>query len=207
MMQFVTTQSKTNEILTASINQLNSLFEAMTAHQKVMDTQIAQIAQQVSHLSRPQGHLPGQAETNPRGHVNAISNVRDGLEESPVMVLQEATSTPIPVRTERHKSEGRSIHSEMEGTAPPIHPYQPRVPYPQRLAWTKLLQLEPKYARFLERLRQIYADTPFLEALKKATACLQFVRDFLSKKEEPEGGSVMPIGRACSSFIQSPTKL
>jgi len=95
----------------------------------------------------------------------------------------------------------------MEGTAPPIRPYQPRVPYPQRLAWTKLLQLEPKYAPFLERLRRIYADTPFLKTLKKAPACLQFVRDFLSKKEEPEGGSVMPIGRACSSFVQSPTKL
>jgi len=87
MAQFVMTQSKTNEILTASINQLNSQFEAITAHQKAMDTQIAQIAQQVSHLSLPQGHLPVQAETNPRGHVNAISTVRDGLEESPVTVL------------------------------------------------------------------------------------------------------------------------
>ena len=72
MAQFVTTQSKTNETLTLSINQLTSQFEAMATHQKAMDTQIAQIAQQVSHLSRPQGHLPGQAETNPRGHVNAI---------------------------------------------------------------------------------------------------------------------------------------
>jgi len=33
------------------------------------------------------------------------------------------------------------------------------------------------------------------------------VRDFLSKKREPEEGSVMPFGRACSSFIQSPVKL
>ena len=86
----------------------------------------------------------------------------------------------------------------MEDTAPPIRPYQPRVPYPQSLAWTKLLQLEPRYARFLEKLRRIYADTPFLETLKKYPACLQFVRDFLSKKGEPEGGSVMAIGRACS---------
>jgi len=95
----------------------------------------------------------------------------------------------------------------MESPAPPIRPYQPQVPYPQRLAWTKLLQLELKYARFLEMLRRIYADTPFLETLKKAPACLQFVRDFLSKKGEPEGGSMMPIGRACSSFLQLLVKL
>ena len=62
------------------------------------------------------------------------------------------------------------------------------------MAWTKLLQLEPKYARFLEKLRWIYADTPFLETLKKATTCLQFVRDFLSKKGESEGGSIIPLG-------------
>jgi len=123
------------------------------------------------------------------------------------MILQEAFSAPIPEGTEGKRKEGRSTPSEMKGTAPPIRPYQPRVPYPQRLAWTKLLQLEPKYAQFLERLRRIYADTPFLETLKKAPACLQFVRDFLFKKGEPEGGSVMPLGWACSSFIQSSTKL
>jgi len=44
MEQFIATQTKTNEALSASINQLNSRFDAMAAHQKAMDTQIAQIA-------------------------------------------------------------------------------------------------------------------------------------------------------------------
>ena len=87
MAQFLAAQTKTNEAVTASITQLTSQFDAMATHQKAMDTQVAQIAQQVSHLSRPQGHLPGQAETNPRGHVIAISTVRVGFEEGPVMVL------------------------------------------------------------------------------------------------------------------------
>ena len=55
MERFITTQTKTNEVLSESINQLNSKFDAMAAHQKAMDTQVAQIAQQVSSLSRPQG--------------------------------------------------------------------------------------------------------------------------------------------------------
>jgi len=125
MAQFIGTQSKTNETLTATINQLTSEFDAMATHQKAMDTQIAQIAQLVSRLSRPQGHLPGQPETNPRGHVNAVSTVRDDLEESPVMVLQEAVSAPVSVGTERHQTEGRSTPVEMESPAPPICPYQP----------------------------------------------------------------------------------
>jgi len=59
MAQFIATQSKTNETLTVAINQLTSQFDAMATHQKAMDTQIAQIVQQVSRLSRSQGHLPG----------------------------------------------------------------------------------------------------------------------------------------------------
>ena len=38
-----------------------------------METELAQIAQQVNHLSRPQGHLLGQPEANPKGHMNAIT--------------------------------------------------------------------------------------------------------------------------------------
>jgi len=108
--------------VTTSITQLTSKFDAMVTHQKAMDTQIAQIAQQVSHLSRPQGHLLGQAKTNPKGHVNAISTVRDGLEESPVMVLQETVSVPDSLGTERQQKEGRSIPIEMESPTPPIRP-------------------------------------------------------------------------------------
>ena len=207
MAQFLEGQTKTNEAVAASISQLTTKVDALTTHQKAMDHQLAQIAQQVSHLSRPQGQLPGQTETNPRGHVNAISTVRVGHEESPVMVLQETIAVPDSVGTEEQQSEGRLPPVEMEDTAPPSRPYHPRVPYPQRLAWAHLLQFEPKYARFLERLRRIYADTPFLEALKKAPSCLQFVRDFLAKKGEPEGGSVMPLGRVCSSLLQSSIKL
>jgi len=75
------------------------------------------------------------------------------------------------------------------------------------LAWAKLFQLEPKFARFLDVLKRIYADTPFLEVLKKAPANLQFLRELLSKKDMFEGGSVIRIGEVCSSVLQSPSKL
>ena len=53
MEHFIVTQTKTNEALGESIDQLNSELNAMVSHQKVMDTQIAQITWQVSHLSWP----------------------------------------------------------------------------------------------------------------------------------------------------------
>jgi len=67
MEHFIATQSKTNEALGESVSQLNFKFEAMITHQKMMENQNALIAQQVSHLSRPQWHLPGQLKTNPKG--------------------------------------------------------------------------------------------------------------------------------------------
>ena len=51
MEHFIATQTKTNELFGEQINQLNSKFDAMASHQKVMDTHIAQITQQVSILS------------------------------------------------------------------------------------------------------------------------------------------------------------
>jgi len=56
-----------------------------------------------------------------------------------VMVLQQTVSVPDFIGIERQQKEGRSILIEMESPAPLIRPYQPGVPYPQRLAWTKLL--------------------------------------------------------------------
>jgi len=156
MEQFIATQTKTNEALSASINQLNSKFNAMVAHQKAMDTQIAQIAQQVNHLSRSPGHPPGQPETNPKGHINAVSVMGEGLEKSPVMVLQETIAVPKSIgTTEQNEKEGLSSNGKSTPTAPVARPYQPPVPYPQRLAWTKLSMLEPRFARFLDILKGI----------------------------------------------------
>ena len=94
------TQTITNETLKESIHLLTSRVDAMATYQKTMDTQIGQIAQQVSHLSRPQRQLPSQPEVNPRCHVNAISMMEEGLEKSPVMVLQEVVPVPDSVGTE-----------------------------------------------------------------------------------------------------------
>jgi len=65
------------------------MFESLSTHQKMMETQLAQIAQLVSHLSRPQGHLLGQPKANPKGHMNAII-LRSGKQlDKPKAILGE----------------------------------------------------------------------------------------------------------------------
>jgi len=86
----------------------------MASHQKVRDTQIAQIAQQVSSLSQPQRQLPGQPEANPRVHINVVCMRDEGFVESPVMVLQEVAIVPIFVGTTKLKKDG-ALNQEEEG--------------------------------------------------------------------------------------------
>ena len=117
------------------------------------------------------------------------------------MVLQESVLVPDSVRADVQKEEGKLSSIEKVNPMPPVYSHQPLIPYPQKLAWVKLFQLEPKFARFLEVLKQLYVDTPFLEALKKVPAYMQFVRDFLFKKGEHKGGLVMPIGRVRNSIL------
>jgi len=101
-----------------------------------MDTQIAQIAQQlVNHLCRPQGHLPGQPETNPKEYINVVSVIGEGLEESPVMVIQETVTVPKFIGTdEQREEESLRCKGEVCYPSPVARPYQPPVPFPQGVA-------------------------------------------------------------------------
>jgi len=140
MERFITTQTKTNEVLGESVSQLNSKFEATTTHQKMMENQIAQIAQQVSHLSRRQGHLPGQPETNPKGQINTIT-LRSGKElDGPPTPIREdkreiedkgsaRKQVPIEAPNERAQIE-KPKEVEVESTSSPVKLYKPLVPYP-----------------------------------------------------------------------------
>jgi len=130
---FIATQSKSNEALNESINQLNAKFDAMASHQKAMDTQIAEIAQWVSHLSRPLGHLPGQSKTNPRGHINALSIAGERVKESPIMILKETVAVSDSVGTHEQKERGKLSSNEEIIPPPQVRPYQPLAPYPQKM--------------------------------------------------------------------------
>jgi len=92
--------------------------------------------------------------------------IEERLEESPVMVLRETVARPESVGTdELREEESLRCKGEVCYPSPIAYPYQPPVLFPQRVAWPKLFQFERKFARFLEVLWRIYADTPLLKAL------------------------------------------
>jgi cell shape-determining protein MreC len=54
------------------IKQLTSKLDILATHNRMLETQISQVAQQQASTSAPAGIFPGQPEQNPKGHVNAI---------------------------------------------------------------------------------------------------------------------------------------
>ncbi|XP_057248121.1 uncharacterized protein LOC104896404 [Beta vulgaris subsp. vulgaris] len=131
-------QAKQNEFFNNSLQQI-------TAHNKLMESQMTQLAQQISHLSKPSGQLPGQTEPNPKGHINAIS-LRSGkeLQEPTRRVTEHHNTAKEVIELSEEVQEKTGLEDEAkktkkeEPTVIPIKPYKPPVPFPQRLAQNTL---------------------------------------------------------------------
>jgi hypothetical protein len=105
----------------------SSKVDSICTHQKMLETQISQIAQQVASSLQPSRIFPGQPEANPKGQMNDIT-LRNGRQlEDPIM----RTKT-IEVEVESEKPHSKKVVVESEKpNAPP--PYKPKISFPTRV--------------------------------------------------------------------------
>jgi len=106
-----------------------------------METQLAEIAQQVSHLTRPQGHLSGQLEANLKEHMNAIIH-RSGKQLDELKAIQEEERECVAKEEgqtlledeliEVLKDKEKGIHEE-DPRPRVVGPYRPRFLSPKAL--------------------------------------------------------------------------
>ncbi|KAJ9544205.1 hypothetical protein OSB04_023912 [Centaurea solstitialis] len=154
-------QNQKNDYFQNSLTQVTTRLEAMSTHNKMIETQIAQLAQQIANSVRPQGQLPGQPEPNPRAQMNAIT-LRDGKANEGENVGQ-AGDPPV------ESSVKKSTHV-------------PNVPFPARLAKAKL---EAKLGKFLEMMKQLHINIPFMDAITEIPTYAKFLKDLISTKRDP----------------------
>ncbi|MCI04024.1 hypothetical protein A2U01_0025066, partial [Trifolium medium] len=116
----------------------------------------------------PAGAFPGQPQPNPKGHINDIT-LRSGTE---LEVEDGQTSKAKEV-----------IENDQEKPYVPHPPYKPPIPYPQRLAKPK----NPgQFEKFIEMLKKLHIDIPFIEALTQIPSYAKFLKDILSNKRKLE---------------------
>ncbi|XP_010681877.2 uncharacterized protein LOC104896782 [Beta vulgaris subsp. vulgaris] len=204
--QQVEYQTKQNEFFNNSLQQI-------TAHNKLMENQMTQLAQQISHLSKPSGQLPEQTEPNPKGHIHAIS-LRSGKElQEPTKRVTEQKNTAKEVTELSEEVQGKTGLEDAdkktekeEPTVTPMEPYKPPVPFPQRLAQAKL---EKKYGKFLDILKKLHINIPFLDAISEMPSYTKFLKDMLSNKRKFEENVTVSLTVECSAILQNklPEKL
>ncbi|XP_016497163.1 uncharacterized protein LOC107816014 [Nicotiana tabacum] len=73
----------------------------------------------------------------------------------------------------------------------------PALPFPQKQRREKL---EKQFERFLELLKQVHVNIPFIEVLSQMSAYAKFMKEILSKKQKAEETSVVMLTEHCASI-------
>ena len=93
MENFIATRSKINADTSSAIQQIQ-------AHNKIIDNQMTQMAQQLSNLSKPSRQLSSNTEKNPSGHVNAVTIRSDTTYNPPPMIVVENEEEEVVIEEE-----------------------------------------------------------------------------------------------------------
>ena len=172
----------------------------MASHNKMLETQVAQLAQQPAESNRQQGQFTGQPQQNPKERINAVV-LRSGRllsdaekKNSMTRVGESQNSGKVSTAIEKRKE-------KVDGAANvPIK--DPVVPFPARLAKSKL---EAKYGKFLETIKQLHITIPFVDVITEIPSYAKFLKYLLSNKRKNR----IVLSEECSALFTTtlPEKL
>ncbi|XP_074297394.1 uncharacterized protein LOC141628114 [Silene latifolia] len=196
--QYMRDQNQKNEEFSTLISQLKS------SH-KIVETQLAQIAQQISQSVKSHGQFQGNTEATQKGQMNTLT-LRNGK------VLEETTNPKSIVVEDKAiviEDEGKAMEEivvekkeadEKEASLIPPRVYVSPVPFPQRLANTNL---EQKYGKFLEILKGMHINIPFLEAISEIPSYGKFLKELPSIKKKLGANMTINLSKECSAILHN----
>ncbi|XP_050915113.1 uncharacterized protein LOC127130083 [Lathyrus oleraceus] len=191
------------------MKQLSNKFDVMATHNRMLETQISQVAQQQAAIEGPAGAFPSQPQPNPKGYANS-NTLRSGTEldeptdpriQNPAMYQNSGKGSEKvnePTKDRKKDKSREAIDKEPPYVPPP--PYKPHVPYPQRLAKSKN---EGQFKKFVELLKQLNITMPFTKAITQMYSYDKFLKEILSKKKKLEDDETIMLTAECSAIIQN----
>ncbi|KAI3752924.1 hypothetical protein L2E82_24966 [Cichorium intybus] len=159
-----------------------------------IETQIGQIGR-VLHERFP-GTLPSNTEQNPNTQVNAITT-RSGKISEPLILINTNSSSKTQ-EFEKTQETNEEATEDKRSPPSPIKSYKPPVPYPQRL---KKEKQEEEYRKFLEHIKSLHINIPFVEAVAQMPKYAKFLKDLLSNRKKLEEVSNVILNEQCSSAM------
>jgi len=173
--------------LNDSLTKLNAKVDSFATHNKMLESQISQVAQQVATSSQTPGIFSGQTEANPKAHVNAIS-LRNGRKLEDI-VLKART---IEGESDECQGEITMIESKKQ-----LH----KSKIPLQLGLAKPC-LEAQFKKFINTLKKICIKIPFAEALTRMPLYAKFIKKNFSKKKVIEHVETIALSRESSAIIK-----
>ncbi|XP_076932318.1 uncharacterized protein LOC143597810 [Bidens hawaiensis] len=170
---------------------------------------------------RPSGSLPSDTVHNPgptyskpflNCHAKAVTT-RSGRgvvsstprEEEEVDEDLELEMPPDKVNRRRDTSStsqsgGASVEKEKQVEQEPMRIYKPKPPYPGRLVRKNDSE---QYSRFLDMLKKLHVNIPFIEALANMPKHAKFLKDLLTNKKKLEELSTVILSEECSAVVRN----
>ncbi|XP_021763595.1 uncharacterized protein LOC110728205 [Chenopodium quinoa] len=87
------------------------------------------------------------------------------------------------VDVERKEPQSKNERDEEKVEKPPMKVYKPPIPFPHRIVEKKLNE---KFSNFLEIMRGLQVNIPFLHAMSQMPTYVKFLKDLLSNKSRLE---------------------
>ncbi|XP_031116676.1 uncharacterized protein LOC116020336 [Ipomoea triloba] len=199
--------------------EVSNLRQENNASLRHLETQVAQNSKALAE--RPQGTRLSTTVNNPRERVQAVT-LRSG-KELPEPTLKKNTISKSPIEEEKVEEILEEEKEQEKETSPlPSSPkatqsrdkgkekvdlpmYQPPLPFPGRV---KKSIDKTQYGKFLELLKQLHINVPFLDALGQMPRYAKFLKDLLTNKRKLEESTTVLLGEGCSAYVRhQPQKL
>ncbi|XP_021771500.1 uncharacterized protein LOC110735621 [Chenopodium quinoa] len=190
----------------SAIQHQNSSIQQLQAQSKLMENQISQLANQFNQALKIPGTFPGQIEQPQRAQMNFVA-LRSGrqLDDPPTMEPSREVNEEAEAR-KKEVEDARVEEASKEPPPKPLSPYVPKIPFSQRLAQAKL---EKKFSKFLDILKKLHINIPFLDAISEMPSYAKILKDMLSNKRKLEENTTVALNAECSAILQNtlPKKL
>ncbi|KAL5560852.1 hypothetical protein UlMin_037063 [Ulmus minor] len=207
-------------MMRAFVNKTETHIQNQGVALRNLENQVGQLATALS--SRPSGALPSNTESPQRDgkeHAKAITLRSGNTVEVPEastrtqkesdLVQEEVITEQVKNQQENREVENSAEKSDADVSVVPQQIHQqrrPPPPFPQRF---QKQQQDKKFQKFLDVLKQLHINIPFVETLEQMPNYVKFMKDMLMKKRKFGEFKTVALTRECSAALQSklPTKL
>ncbi|XP_016469320.1 uncharacterized protein LOC107791715 [Nicotiana tabacum] len=198
------------DLIKAFINKSDEQLETQGTAIREKGTTIQNLERQMMQLAillseRVSGTLPADTEKNPKETIKVMS-LRSGKtlvepkskprDEKEINSTKIAEEQKIGESLPKENVSIKDIDKKKVKNTVEERKNMPLLPFPQKI---KREKLDKYFGKFLEMLKQLYVNIPFMEVLTQLPAYAKFLKGILSSKRKLEETKVVKLNAHCNA--------